>query len=47
MKTEENTWKSIMQVRWLQTRELTKKYPNNADLGAEVRKLVNNTPETI
>ena len=47
MKTEDNTWRSIMQVRWLQVRELKNKYPNDADLGAEVRKLVNNTPETI
>jgi len=47
MKKEENPWRSITQVRWLQVRELKNKYPNDADLGAEVRKLVNNTPQTI
>ena len=43
----EEVWRSIEKVRWLQTRELAKKYPNDADLGAAVRELVNKTPETI
>lgn len=47
MKTEENTWRSIMQVRWLQVRELKNKYPNDQEFGAKVRELVNKTPETI
>ena len=40
-------WRSIEKVRWLQTRELAEKYPNDADLGARVRQLVAKTPETI
>ena len=47
MKTDEITWRSIAQVRWLQIKELKKKYPNDADLGAEVRILVNKTPDNI
>ncbi len=43
----EEMWRSIEKVRWLQTRELAKKYPNDADLGAEVRQLIAKTPETI
>ena len=35
----EEVWRSIEKVRWLQTRELAKKYPNDADLGAKVRQL--------
>ena len=46
-KTEEITWRSIAHVRWLQVRELKHKYPNDADLGAAVRELVNKTPENI
>ena len=44
---EEEAWRSIEKVRWLQTRELANKYPNNADLGAAVRELIKKTPETI
>ena len=54
MKTDQNmttmneeVWRSIEKVRWLQTRELAKKYPNDADLGAAVRDLIRKTPETI
>ena len=43
----EDMWKSIEKVRWLQVRELAKKYPNDADLGAAVKELVRKTPETI
>ena len=43
----EEVWRSIEKVRWLQTRELAKKYPNDADLGAAVRDLIRKTPETI
>ena len=43
----EEVWRSIEKVRWLQTRELANKYPNDADLGAEVRKLIRKTPQTI
>ena len=32
---------AIPKLRWLQVTELAKKYPNNADLGEEVRKLTN------
>ena len=43
----EEMWRSIEKVRWLQARELAKKYPNDADLGAEIRQLIAKTPETI
>ena len=43
----EDMWKSIEKVRWLQVRELAKKYPNDADLGAAVKELIRKTPETI
>ncbi len=43
----EEVWRSIEKVRWLQVRELAKKYPNDADLGAAVRELIRKTPETI
>ena len=43
----EETWRSIAQVRWLQVTELKKKYPNDQEFGAEVRKLVNKTPDNI
>jgi len=33
----------LAKLRWLQVTELKHKYPNDADFGAEVRKLVNNT----
>ena len=46
-RTEEITWRSIADVRWLQIRELKHKYPNDADLGAAVKKLIRKTPETI
>ena len=46
MKNQE-VWRSIEKVRWLQVRELKIKYPNDADIGAKVRELVNKTPETI
>ena len=46
-KTEEITWRSIAHVRWLQIQELKHKYPNDADLGAAVRELVNKTPHCI
>ncbi len=42
-----NVWRSIADVRWLQVRELKYKYPNDQEFGAEVRKLVNNTPDNI
>ena len=40
----EETWRSIAQVRWLQVKELKRKYPNDQELGAQVRELVNKTP---
>ena len=43
----EDVWRSIEKVRWLQVRELAKKYPNDADLGAAVKELIKKTPETI
>ncbi len=54
MKTDQNmstmneeVWRSIEKVRWLQVRELANKYPNDADLGAAVKELIRKTPETI
>ena len=44
---DQEIWRSIEKVRWLQTRELAKKYPNDADLGTQVRQLIAKTPETI
>jgi len=41
---QEEVWRSIAQVRWLQVKELKYKYPNDQEFGAEVRKLVNKTP---
>ena len=35
---------ALPKLRWLQTRELANKYPNNADLGAEIRQLIAKTP---
>ena len=43
----EPVWRSIEKLRWLQVRELAIKYPNDADLGAAVKQLIRNTPETI
>jgi|TARA_E500000331_G_C16647510_1_gene451344 hypothetical protein len=37
----EHQEKALARLRWLQVTELAKKHPNNADLGAEVRKLTN------
>ena len=34
---------AIPKLRWLQVKTLKEQYPNNADLGAKVRELVNNT----
>ena len=33
----------LAKLRWLQVTELAIKYPNDQDLGAEVRKLINKT----
>ena len=38
---QENT--AIPKLRWLQVKTLKEQYPNDADLGAKVRELVNNT----
>ena len=43
----EEVWRSIEKVRWLQVRELANKYPNDAELGAAVKELIRKTPETI
>jgi len=43
----EEVWRSIEKVRWLQTRELANKYPNDTELGKAVRDLIRKTPETI
>ena len=45
MNIEQMTWRSIAQIRWLQVTELKRKYPNDQQFGAEVRKLVNKTPD--
>ena len=37
----EHQEKALARLRWLQVQELTKKYPNNADLGEKIRILVN------
>ena len=34
---------AIPKLRWLQVKTLKEQYPNDADLGAKVRELVNNT----
>ena len=34
---------TIAKLRWLQVTELKHKYPNDAEFGAKVRELVNNT----
>jgi len=34
---------AIPKLRWLQVKTLKEQYPNDADLGAKVRQLVNNT----
>ena len=34
---------TIPKLRWLQVKTLKEQYPNDADLGAKVRELVNNT----
>jgi hypothetical protein len=44
---DQEMWRSIEKVRWLQTRELAKKYSNNTELGKAVRDLIKKTPETI
>ena len=43
----EEVWRSIEKVRWLQTRELANKYSNDAELGKAVRDLIKKTPQTI
>ena len=43
----EEVWRSIEKVRWLQVRELARKYPNDADLGTQIRQLIAKTTETI
>jgi len=43
----EEVWRSIEKVRWLQTRELANKYSNDTELGKAVRDLIRKTPETI
>ncbi len=45
MRTDEMTWRSIAQINWLQVTELKKKYPNDQQCCAELRRLVNKTPE--
>ena len=47
MMIHEEVWRSIEKVRWLQTRELANKYPNDTELGKAVRDLIRKTPETI
>ena len=39
----EHQEKALARLRWLQVKELKHKHPNDADLGAAVRELVNNT----
>tara|TARA_Y100001972_G_scaffold89030_1_gene108926 strand:- start:225 stop:362 length:138 start_codon:yes stop_codon:yes gene_type:complete len=34
---------ALMKLRWWQVQSLTDKYPNDQELGAAVRELVNNT----
>ena len=34
---------ALMKIRWWQIQSLSYKYPNDQDLGAKVRELVNNT----
>jgi|TARA_B100000073_G_scaffold245138_1_gene205653 hypothetical protein len=39
-KLTEQDYETIVKLRWLQVTELAIKYPNDQDLGAEVRKLI-------
>tara|TARA_B100000927_G_scaffold14007_1_gene11046 strand:- start:274 stop:411 length:138 start_codon:yes stop_codon:yes gene_type:complete len=34
---------ALMKLRWWQVQALADKYPNNQELGAAIRELVNNT----
>jgi len=43
MNLTQQDYDTLTKLRWLQVNELVIKYPNDADLGEEVRKLVNNT----
>lgn len=43
----EEVWRSIEKVRWIQTRALADKYKNDKEFGAAVRDLIAKTPETI
>ena len=43
MNTEFLEYNTLAKLRWLQVTELAIKYPNDQDLGAEVRKLINKT----
>ena len=40
---QDTKYDKLAKLRWLQVTELKHKYPNDADLGAAVRELVNNT----
>ena len=40
MNLTQEDYDTLTKLRWLQVNELTIKYPNDQDLGAEVRKLV-------
>tara|TARA_B100000902_G_C27109959_1_gene813040 strand:- start:594 stop:737 length:144 start_codon:yes stop_codon:yes gene_type:complete len=46
MNTEFLEYDTLAKLRWLQINELANKYPNDQDLGAEVRKLVNKVTYT-
>ena len=41
MNLTQEDYETVCKLRWLQVNELAIKYPNDQELGAEVRKLVN------
>ena len=44
---DQEMWRSIEKVRWIQTRALAEKFNNDQEFGAAVRNLIKKTPETI
>ena len=43
MNLTQKDYDTLTKLRWLQVKTLKEQYPNNQELGAKVRELVNNT----
>jgi len=43
MNLTQKDYDTLAKLRWLQIKTLKEQYPNNQELGAKVRELVNNT----